>query len=158
MDINFPHMWMLKVYKRVVSLSVCLFSLWLPFSVVPQPIINSWTSTKWWAIVLLAVALSLWNVHAPHLTFYSWFFLVIRHCHPTFLYLAHPSVHGFTKDIICSKLGSVAATSGLCQASFDPLSKSGPRAPLCNTPLHHVPFTLHVYILSLASDFPLFKV
>lgn len=85
-------------------------------------------------------------------------FLVIRHCHPTFLYLAHPSVHGFTKDIICSKLGSVAATSGLCQASFDPLSKSGPRAPLCNTPLHHVPFTLHVYILSLASDFPLFKV
>lgn len=140
MDINFPSMWMLKVYRIVVVLSVCLFSLWHPFSGVPQPIINSWTSTKWWAIVLLAVALALWSVRAPHLTFYScFFFLVIRHCHPTFLYLAHSSVHGFTKDIICSKLGSVAAASGLCQASSDPFSKSGPRDTLCNSLLHHAP-------------------
>ena len=33
--------------------------------------------------------------------------LVICHCSPTFLCLAHSSVHGFTKDIICSKLGLV---------------------------------------------------
>lgn len=65
--------------------------------------------------------------------------LVICHCSPTFLCLAHSSVHGFTKDIICSKLGSIAAPSGLCQASSDPLSMSGPCATLCNTPLHRVP-------------------
>lgn len=33
--------------------------------------------------------------------------LVIHHCIPTFLCLAHSCVHGFTKDIICSKLGSI---------------------------------------------------
>ena len=32
-----------------------------------------------------------------------------------------------------------SAPSGLGQGSSDPLSKSGPCATLCNTPLHHIP-------------------
>lgn len=67
--------------------------------------------------------LSLWDEHAPHLMLYPWF-----------LSLVHSSIYCFPKDILCFKLGSIAATFAR------PLPTHSPsQAPLCNS-LHYITF------------------
>lgn len=98
------------------------------FSVVPQPGLESWPSTRW--ALPFTVAFSLWNVCAVHLTVS----LVICHHTLSFFLLAYPSVYCFSQDILSPKFGPITTASARL---FRP-THSGSLAPLWNAPLYHV--------------------